>query len=265
MQAFTLSEIWIYPIKSLQGISLPSARMLPKGLQYDRRFMLVDNENTFITQRVHSILALFRLALTETYVQVTYERDTLKVPLHPTLTGNTFQATIWDDRITVQEVSTETSEWFSKHLGFSCKLVFFPEENSRPVDKKYHVNHEDVSLADAYPALIIGQASLDDLNTRLSTPVPMNRFRPNFVFTGGKPFEEDNWREFRIGRNRFVAVKPCARCVLTTIDQETAFTSKEPLKTLSSYRMKNNKVLFGQNLVALDFDNVMVGDNIVTL
>lgn len=260
MKALTLSEIWVYPIKSLQGISLSSTRMFPKGLQHDRRFMLVDDKNNFITQRIHSILALFRINLTETHVQVTYEGDTLKVPLHPIKSNETFQSKIWDDTVTVQEVSREASHWFSKNLGFSCKLVFFPEENERPVDEKYHVNHEHVSLADAYPALIIGQASLDDLNSRLEQPVPMNRFRPNFVFTGGAPFEEDTWREFSIGRNRFVGVKPCARCVLTTVDQETAKMGKEPLKTLSKYRTKNNKVLFGQNLVALDFETIAVGD-----
>lgn len=265
MKALTLSEIWIYPIKSLSGISLSSARMLPKGLQYDRRFMLVDDENKFITQRVHSILALFRVALSETHVQVTYEGDTLKVPLHPAKTNNTFQCTIWNDTVTVQEVSLETSQWFSKHLGFTCKLVFFPEEQERPVDEKYHVNHEHVSLADGYPALIIGQASLDDLNTRLEKPVPMNRFRPNFVFTGGEPYEEDRWREFSIGNNRFVGVKPCARCVLTTVDPETAKMGKEPLKTLSTYRTQNNKVLFGQNLVALDFETINVGDYITLI
>jgi hypothetical protein len=106
-----------------------------------------------------------------------------------------------------------------------------------------------VSFADAYPFLIIGQSSLDDLNERLDKPIPMNRFRTNFVFTGGKPYEEDNWKDFKVGTAEFKAVKPCARCVITTTDQTTAQRAVEPLKTLSEYRRINNKVMFGMNLI----------------
>ena len=130
------------------------------------------------------------------------------------------------------------------------------------VDPRYEVNHEQVSLADAYPFLIIGQSSLDDLNSRLTESLPMNRFRPNFVFTGGEPFEEDTWRNFSIGSTRFVGVKMCARCPLPTVNQDTAERGAEPLKTLSTYRKRDNKVYFGQNLVALDHNSVSVGDTI---
>ena len=153
-------------------------------------------------------------------------------------------------------------EWFSKYLGFSCQLVSFPEANDRPVDPLYSINEEHVSLADAYPFLIIGQRSLDLLNDKLEQPVPMNRFRPNFVFTGRDAHEEDQWREFTIGSNRFAGVKLCARCVLTTVNQDTAEKGIEPLYTLSTYRKVANKVLFGQNLVALDHGIVKVGDRI---
>jgi hypothetical protein len=146
----------------------------------------------------------------------------------------------------------------------ACRLVYFPEENSRPVDPRYKVNGEQVSLADAYPFLIIGQSSFEDLNSKLQEPVPMNRFRPNFVFTGGKPFEEDTWRNFSIGSTRFVGVKPCDRCVLTTVNQETGQKGVEPLKTLTSYRKRDNKVYFGQNLVALDHKRIQIGD-LITL
>ncbi len=166
---------------------------------------------------------------------------------------------IWDDTVTAREVSARHSAWFSERLGMACKLVFFPEENIRPVDPRYKVNNEHVSLADAYPLLIIGQSSLDDLNTRLESPVPMDRFRPNLVFSGGEPFEEDTWREFTVGTNRFVGVKPCARCVLTTVNQETAERGAEPLRTLATYRKRDNKILFGQNLVSLDVQEISTG------
>jgi uncharacterized protein len=164
--------------------------------------------------------------------------------------------------VVVTEVSDTVSQWFTVQLGMRCRLVGFPEKNPRPVNPRYSVNNEHVGLADAYPFLIIGQSSLNDLNARLQEPLPMNRFRPNFVFTGGEPFEEDTWRNFAIGRNRFAGVKPCDRCVLTTVNQDTAEKGAEPLLTLSKYRKRDNKIYFGQNLVALDHTEVAVGDKI---
>jgi uncharacterized protein YcbX len=169
---------------------------------------------------------------------------------------------IWNDMVSVLEVDSMISNWFSRFLGVTCKLVSFPEENPRAVDPAYKVNNEHVSLADAYPFLIIGQSSLNDLNTRLKDPVPMNRFRPNFVFTGGQPYEEDQWKNFTIGKNNFVAVKRCARCTIPTVNQDNGQTSKEPLRTLAGYRSENNKVLFGQNLVCLNEGEIAVSDTI---
>jgi uncharacterized protein len=130
------------------------------------------------------------------------------------------------------------------------------------VDATYAINQEQVSLADGYPMLIIGQASLDDLNRRLVDPVPMNRFRPNLVFTGGMPYEEDEWRSFRIGINKFAGVKPCSRCVMTTINQETGEKGWEPLTTLSGYRKRDGEVYFGQNVLAIDHHEIHEGDEI---
>ena len=91
----------------------------------------------------------------------------------------------------------------------------------------------------------------------------MDRFRPNIVFTGGEPYAEDSWKNFRIGQNRFVGIKPCSRCVLTTVNQDTAKKGFEPLATLSTYRMQNNKVYFGQNLVPVDHTEISEGEEIV--
>lgn len=262
MADLKLSEIWIYPIKSLQGISLSSSRILKKGLEFDRRYMLVDETGTAMTQRVHPQMALFKVTLDADKLRISYRDATREIPLkyHD---GPMVTVQIWDDTVTAIEADAAYSGWFSEQLGKPCKLVFFPEENPRPVNPKYAVNNENVSLADAYPFLLIGQSSLDDLNRKLSEPVPMNRFRPNFVITGGKPFEEDQWREVTIGNNRFVGVKGCDRCVMTTVDQTTAQKGAEPLKTLSTYRKFDNKIYFGQNLVALDHDTVRVGDAIL--
>jgi uncharacterized protein YcbX len=261
MTELTLTEIWIYPIKSLGGIRLTSAKVLPKGLQYDRRWMLVDEHGAFMTQRVHSQMALLKTKISETHLMVSHKDKFIELSLLPAYQENR-QVKIWDDTVTAFEVDVEVSKWFSERLDSPCKLVYFPEQNARPVDPLYKVNNEHVSLADAYPFLIIGESSLADLNDRLSQPVPMNRFRPNFVFTGGVAFEEDTWRNFSIGNNRFVGVKKCARCVVPTVDQETAARGVEPLKTLASYRTQKNKVYFGQNLVAVDHHEIKVGDRI---
>jgi uncharacterized protein YcbX len=152
--------------------------------------------------------------------------------------------------------------WFTKQLGLSCRLVYMPESTHRFVDSRYAHHKEITSFSDGYPLLLIGQASLDDLNSRLPAPLPMNRFRPNIVFTGGTAFLEDSMKQFEINGIRFFGVKPCARCIITTIDQQTAEKAKEPLKTLSSYRMKNNKVYFGQNLLYEGTGVISIGDTI---
>src|SRR5690606_21578489 len=135
----------------------------------------------------------------------------------------------------------------------------------RHINEKYAVNQETVSFADAMPYLLIGQSSLDDLNEKLNDRVPMNRFRPNLVVSGGMAFEEDNWKMVKIGECTFKVTKPCARCVVTTINQETARAGKEPLKTLSTYRSVNNKVLFGQNMIAITLGKVQAGDKVIPI
>jgi uncharacterized protein len=265
MKQLTLTEIWTYPIKSLGGIRVDQAKVFQKGLQWDRRWMLIDKSSGFMTQRVFPKMALFKLERINDRLLIRYKEQSISISMEPVSEGNSFKAKIWDDVVDVMETNEDISEWFSENLEMNCRLVSFPEVNPRPVDPKYKVDNEHVSLADAYPFLIIGQSSLDDLNLRLQQPVPMNRFRPNFVFAGGEPYEEDQWHNFTIGGNRFVGVKPCARCVLTTVDQDTAEKGIEPLYTLSSYRKKENKVLFGQNLVAIDHGTVTVGDTITIL
>jgi uncharacterized protein YcbX len=165
--------------------------------------------------------------------------------------------------VIVHEVSRIHSEWFSKNIGMRVRLVAFPEGNERPVDKRYAVGNDQVSLADAYPLLLIGQSSLDDLNQRLNSPVPMNRFRPSVVFTGGEPFEEDEWGKFTLGNLNFAGVKPCKRCILITIDQDTGVKGAEPLATLSKYRKKDNGVYFGQNVIPTELGKISIGDEII--
>jgi len=259
-----LSEIWIYPIKSMGGIRLRSSKVMDKGLQYDRRWMLVDEEGVFLTQRLSPRMALFNISIDTVKKQLTVSIDHDQYTLSmQSLDSPVIRAKIWDDEVDVTEVSAECSKWFSEKLNVKCRLVSFPEHNPRPVNPLFASNNEQVSLADGYPILVIGEQSLADVNARLQEPVPMNRFRPNFIFTGGTAYEEDTWKNFRIGRNRFLGVKPCGRCIMTTINQQTAEQGKEPLATLSTYRKRDNKIYFGQNVLAIDHHEVTEGDEII--
>lgn len=259
-----IQDIFIYPIKSLGGIRLSEAVVQQKGFQHDRRWMLVDDEGMFITQREYPQLALLAVTLGDNELVVSHKKELGKIVKVPfdLASGRELTVTIWDDQILAKTVHPDLDQFFSGFLGFKASLVVMPENSHRKVDPRYAVNDESVSFADGMPYLIIGQESLNDLNSRLENPVSMDRFRPNLVFSGGTPYLEDSLREIKIGEVEFQIVKPCARCVLTTVDQDSGVKGKEPLKTLSSYRTISNKVYFGQNVVALQTGQIRVGDAI---
>ncbi|MBC7826434.1 MAG: MOSC domain-containing protein [Chitinophagaceae bacterium] len=259
-----VSELFIYPIKSLGGIALPSAKITDRGFQYDRRWMLVDSANRFLTQREFPQMALLQVQLSDGLLTVQHKTKNTEMAVVPALSGRIQLATVqvWGDTCRVELVNPELDEWFSDMLSISCKLVYMPDSSKRRVDTRYATNKELTSLSDGYPFLIIGQSSLDDLNARLAEPVPMNRFRPNIVFTGADPYLEDIMEHFSINSTQFYGVKPCARCVITTIDQDSAGRSREPLKTLAAYRQKRNNVYFGQNLLHDGEGEMHVGDEI---
>lgn len=260
----TLSQIWIYPIKSLGGICLQKASLREQGLQWDRRWMLLDEKGQFLTQRQFPEMALLEVNLQPDALQVTHRKKSmlpLEIPFDLKMPAEVLNAPIWEDSSKAFVLSQDVNRWFSEALSRSCRLVYMPDEGERRVTGKTSGRQQKVSFADSYPILLIGQASLNDLNSRLKEPVPMNRFRPNLVFSGGVPFEEDSWHSFTIGGQQFWAEKPCARCVVTTIDQETAIKNKkEPLATLATYRQWNQKLLFGQNLLYEANGAVQVGD-----
>lgn len=258
-----LSEIWIYPIKSLGGIALREAVVEERGLQHDRRWMLVDLDGKFITQRKVHEMALIDVALETdglTVMHRSFPQDPLFILFEPT-SSESIKVQVWDDQVEAITVSEEADRWFSRHLNRSVSLVKMPEQTKRLIDPRYAKNGEAVSFADGYPLMAISQASLDALNTRLPELVSMRRFRPSVVIQGTLPHAEDTWTNIRIGSATFKAVKPCARCVLTTIDPATGQTGSEPLKTLATYRNQNGKILFGMNLLAQP-GLIAVGDRV---
>ena len=260
-----ISKINVYPIKSLGAVSIGNAVVADKGLQLDRRRMLVDERNHFLTQLENAELARFNIALDEQSLIISFENDELRVPFEVDA-DETANVKIWGSRVKAKIYSPEINRWFSERLQINCRLALMPEDGRRIVAPFYAVRKfkDTVSFADAYPYLLIGEKSLDDLNEKLEKPVPMNRFRPNFVIAGSEPFAEDSWKQIKIGSTIFRVVKPCARCVMTTIDQEKgARDGAEPLKTLAGYRNKNGKVLFGQNLIAENTgETIKIGDRV---
>ncbi len=262
-----LTQINIYPIKSLGGLSLQSAVIEQRGLKYDRRWMLINDKNMFMTQREYPQMSLLQVELTDNRLTVKHKKkntEPLIIPFN-IVSSQRIIVPIWDDMCEVLKADIEINEWFSASLEVKCSLVFMPDDSKRKVDPRYDIGNNIVGFADAYPFLIIGEESLSDLNSRLTEKLPMNRFRPNFVFSGGYPFIEDKWKKFKIGDLIFYSVKPCSRCTVTTVNQQTAEKGKEPLATLSTYRQLNNKVLFGWNLVHESTGMVKIGKSIEIL
>lgn len=259
-----ISQLNIYPIKSMGGIAVDRARVTDRGFFPDRRWMLVGADHVFFSQREWPLMALLKIELLPDALRVvsSLHPDALVIPFRSSL-EDFADVHVWEDTCRAQFVSAEADAWFTAALGIPCRLVHMPDETARVTDLRYVPEGGLVSFADAFPFLLIGQASLDDLNSRLEHPLPMDRFRPNIVFTGGTPYLEDSLFSFTIGTIRFRGVKPCARCVMTTIDQETAEQGKEPLRTLARYRTLNNKVLFGQNLAHEGIGELAVGDELV--
>ncbi len=255
-------DLIIYPLKSAGGISLAEAEVTDRGFALDRRFVLVNEAGGFLSQREHPKLCLVVPSLGSDHLVLQAPgRAPLEVPLHPDSSAPRVPATVWKDTCEGVEI-VGAGAWFREIVGAPCRLVFQPEDSERLVDPRFARRGELVSFADGFPFLIATEASLADLNGRLDSPVPMDRFRPNIVVRGAEPYAEDGWGHIRIGSIAFEVCKPCDRCVMTTIDQTTAQGSAEPLRTLAGYRRQGKKVLFGQNALAHGRGMVRVGDGI---
>lgn len=262
----SVASLHIYPIKSLGGSITTEAHITDRGFANDRRWMLVDEHGQFISQREVAAMACLHCAPLGNGFRVTDTRDGDAIDLPWAITeGEYHRARVWGDEVDVLHAPMMISSWFAGKLDITCGLVFMPDRALRPVDLRYASGI--TSLSDGFPYLIISQASLDDLNARMSAPLPMDRFRPNIVIAGGAAFQEDAWTEAVIGDARFALVKPCARCAITTTDQRTGERGKEPLRTLATYRRRADgadvvKVDFGMNAMALAGGIVRVGDSV---
>lgn len=259
---YRISELNIYPIKSLSGIRIESGELTDRGLRFDRRYMLIDAKNRFLSQRTVPKMALLQPVISAGRLFVYEKRkahDVLELELEPQA-GQLCTVALFKEQTQGWLVGGPANAWFSEKLGVDCRLLYMPDAVQRAVDRAFARQGALTAFSDGYPLLMIGAASLADLNQRLWLPLPMNRFRPNIVFSGGQPFEEDRMKAFRVNGIDFFAVKPCSRCVMTTIDQETAEKQEEPLPTLSEYRRIGHRLLFGQNVLFNRPGRIRVGD-----
>lgn len=262
MTQSTLSAITLYPVKSLAGISVTSWPVTKTGLEYDRKWMLIDNVGQFLSQRKLPQMALIKTALTDRHLILSASgMDDLPLPLTPT-DGDIINCTIWNDQCEAHSVSLEADQWLSSFLNQSCRLVYQPDEIIRQVDSDYGRHTDKVAFSDGFPFLIISENSLASLNREMQLNLPMTRFRPNLVISGCSAYAEDSWREICIGVIDFRLPKPCSRCAIPTIDPETAQTGKEPLRTLNRIRKWQNNVYFGQNALHNQCGSLTVGDTV---
>ena len=256
-------ELNIYPIKSLKGIPLQSSVVEKRGLELDRRWVIVDANGKFLTQRELPRMAKLRVARRGFGLEVSTEGATA-IRIEQLTEGERVITAIWDRPGQSIAYDIETNEWFSDVLGQQVELRYMPEDASRPVNPIFDAGGDVNSFADGSPALLANEASMADLNSRMAEVLPINRFRPNIVVSGAEPWAEDGWKKVRIGEAIFRVVKPSDRCVLTTVDQTRGeFAGKEPLRTLATFRMSKdvhpetyaaftlppNSVLFGENTV----------------
>lgn len=260
----TVSELRIHPIKSMKRTLLDSMEIVSTGPRHDRQFMVIDADNKFMTQRTVPLMATINVEAAEGGFKL-FVPGYEEVAFTDQGQGDVMPAMVWRDQVDVVEVSPAASKILSDYLQTPCRLVTMAEGENRLLDENYLKSGvEEVSFADGFPFLLISQASLDDLNSRLESPVPMDRFRPNIVVTGCAPYEEDTWKAIQIGDIIFDVLKPCARCTITTTDQETGDRDKErgknPLKALARYRNTEKGILFGMNMVHRSVGRVCVGD-----
>ena len=262
MPALSLSDLYLYPVKSLAGIRVKQWPVTATGLLHDRKWMLIDSENCFLSQRKLPKMALIKPSLVnDLLILDAPNMPSLSIPLYP-VGGNTVQTTIWHDQCQSKTVSAEANKWFSRFLGRPCQLVYQPESNIRSVDPDYATDNDQVSYADGFPFLIATTASLANLNESMSQSLSMQRFRPNLVISGCHAYAEDSWREINVDSITFKLPKPCSRCSVPGINPETAHLEKETLSRLNQLRNWKNKVYFGQNAVHEQQGILSVGDRV---
>lgn len=262
-----VTGLFIYPVKSLRGIALASCALGPRGLEGDRAFMVTRPDGAFVTQRELPAMATVSTALADEYLKLSVDgRGPLILPKDRWFSRQRVRVRVWDDECEAVDQGDVAASWLKAALGEDVRLVAMPPETVRPTRRREPGTDATVGFADGYPLLVASEESLAELNRRLASPVPMDRFRANVVVAGcDKPHDEDEWHTFTIGALPFRGVKRCARCAITATDQRTGDRGKEPLKTLATYRRDGKEALFGMNANHLAHGTLRVGDEVAII
>lgn len=262
MALLTLSEIAVYPLKSGRGLSPDEANVTPKGFDFDRQWMLVTPAGTMHSQRTLPAMATLETELTERECIIRLPNgESIHLPLSG-VQGAPKAVELWGQPIDALHLDQNYDRLLSEFLGTACELVYLPHSSARPLDPDY-AEGATVGFSDGFPFLVATTASLTQLNEKLETPIPINRFRANLIIDGADPFAEDRWKTIKIGPAIFSLVKPCTRCTIITTDQQTGERNSEPLKALNEFRMlkspKINGVIFGENAITDYSGSLKVG------
>ncbi|HET9651286.1 MAG TPA: MOSC N-terminal beta barrel domain-containing protein [Usitatibacter sp.] len=266
--ALTVSALHIYPVKGLKGIALEAARCTERGLEHDRRWMVVDRSGTFISQRSHPKMATVWTEIEDDHIVLSApDVESVALPLEQEAPA-TLSVTVWNSLCAAVAGPKESDDWLSDYLGEPCRFVYMPHSTRRHSNPEYAGHDKLVGFADGYAYLVISEGSLADLNAKLAAKghpaLPMNRFRPSLVIAGSEPYAEDGWKRIRIGEAVLQAAKPCGRCQVTTTDQATGeVRGPEPLATLATYRESSEfGVMFGMNFVTANAGDISVGQGV---
>jgi uncharacterized protein len=264
-----LASIRIYPMKAARAVNLDESRVEPWGLAGDRRWLLVDEDGRFISQREESSLARVVVSCGPDGIRVSAEGRTGLVIAEPPAGAALLKVRVWSSTLLAAAAGPAADAWFSAYLGRPARLVYLDDPTRRPVDPEFGRAGDVVSFADGYPLLLTSAGSLGELGGWLAAagerPVPMTRFRPSVVVAGAPPWAEDRWRRVRIGAVPFRVAKPCGRCMVTTTDQVTGERGRQPLKMLGRRRRFGQQLVFGQNLIPDAGGVIRVGDPVEIL
>jgi len=267
MSKFVISKLSIYPVKSTKGIDLNSMPLTKTGPEYDRRWMVIDDNGKFITQRKHAMMCLIETQLSEnSLILRAPNMSELVLPLNTSYSQYALlHSEVWGTEVSGYDCGNEAAQWLSDFLGRTCRLITMPDSIERRVDPNFAKHGELVAYADGFPLLVVSQASLDDFNNKLDAPIAMERFRPNIVISGCEPYAEDSWQTLNVAGIELSLVKPCSRCIIPSIDPQTAEKQMQVNEALMQYRRRDRKTFFGQNAIHHGLGRLRVGDHVTII
>jgi uncharacterized protein len=261
----TISQLSVYPIKSMQGLNLTQAQVNESGFQFDRQFMLSQLDGTFITARQYPQLLLLKPKLTNTGLMITAPNESSIMVHYNEFSSQPESTNVWGNYFYSHIASIKVNRWFSDYLQRDVQLRWLGHASTRRIK---HYPTLPLSFADGYPYLLLNRSSFDEVNRRCRQSLAIPQFRGNIIIDGAPPFSEDTWKTIKIGEVIFEVTKPCSRCILTTVDVKTAqpAPNKQPLSVLSTFRRdEKGEIDFGINMIALNQGVLNIGDKVELL